>query len=192
MNSVRRTTLAFLVIALLVPPLLILGRAHAASSTTHLTKQLAGVRQVAARYQNVSAAIADGYIPTKECLALKGVGAMGYHYINPARMGHLNPMRPDILLYAPSASGPKLTGVEYFKPVSFRHPDGTVSIWMDRFKAPPAGWTALPGPSLFGQRFNGPMAGHTNGMPWHYDLHVWLFQTNPSGLFAQWNPSVHC
>jgi hypothetical protein len=29
-------------------------------------------------------------------------------------------------------------------------------------------------------------------MPIHYDLHVWLWQHNPSGLFAPWNPDVTC
>lgn len=28
-----------------------------------------------------------------------------------------------------------------------------------------------------------------NFMP-HYDLHIWLFEHNPSGLYAQWNPKV--
>ena len=26
----------------------------------------------------------------------------------------------------------------------------------------------------------------------HYDLHIWLFEHNPSGLYAQWNPSLSC
>jgi hypothetical protein len=29
-------------------------------------------------------------------------------------------------------------------------------------------------------------------MPVHYDLHVWLFDSNPAGVFAAWNPSVDC
>jgi hypothetical protein len=29
-------------------------------------------------------------------------------------------------------------------------------------------------------------------MPIHYDLHVWLFKPNPAGVFASWNPRVHC
>ena len=26
----------------------------------------------------------------------------------------------------------------------------------------------------------------------HYDLHVWLYRDNPSGMFAQFNPNVSC
>jgi hypothetical protein len=39
------------------------------------------------------------------------------------------------------------------------------------------------------------MEGHEPLMPrelHHYDLHVWLFKENPSGLFAATNPNVGC
>jgi len=36
------------------------------------------------------------------------------------------------------------------------------------------------------------MLGHSEGMPIHYDLHVWAWQANPAGTFAEWNPNVHC
>jgi hypothetical protein len=29
-------------------------------------------------------------------------------------------------------------------------------------------------------------------MPVHYDLHVWLWQDNPAGMFALFNPTVTC
>lgn len=47
-------------------------------------------------------------------------------------------------------------------------------------------------PTLFGRPFEGPMPGHDDAMPVHYDLHVWLYQTNPAGVFASWNPAVSC
>ena len=37
-----------------------------------------------------------------------------------------------------------------------------------------------------------PMLGHIPGMPPHYDLHVWVWQPNPDGMFAIWNPKVTC
>ena len=49
-----------------------------------------------------------------------------------------------------------------------------------------------PTPQLFGQTFQGPMPGHVPGMPWHWDLHVWVWANNPSGMFAQWNPALSC
>ena len=47
-------------------------------------------------------------------------------------------------------------------------------------------------PSLFGQAFDGPMEGHFPDQPIHNDLHVWLWRTNPAGLFAQFNPALNC
>ena len=33
---------------------------------------------------------------------------------------------------------------------------------------------------------------HRRGMPVHYDLHAWVAEENPSGPFAQFNPSRTC
>jgi len=35
------------------------------------------------------------------------------------------------------------------------------------------------------------MPGH-DAMPVHYDLHVWVAERNPSGLFAPFNPTLSC
>jgi hypothetical protein len=57
---------------------------------------------------------------------------------------------------------------------------------------------------MFGGRsFDGPMQGHNlvqawpsevhlTPQPWHYDLHVWLWEENPDGIFAQYNRRVSC
>jgi hypothetical protein len=47
-------------------------------------------------------------------------------------------------------------------------------------------------PVMFGHRFNTTAAGNRFGLPAFYSLHVWLFQRNPSGEFAMWNPLVKC
>lgn len=36
------------------------------------------------------------------------------------------------------------------------------------------------------------MPGHNPVMPIHYDLHVWVAEVNPSGLFPPFNPAVSC
>ena len=136
--------------------------------------QLAEVRAATARYHRVEAALADGYRPSPECAASPD-GAMGVHYVNPARMGEIDPERPAILLYVPSPDGPRLAGVEYFQADA----DQDLASDGDR-------------PSLFGQPFDGPMPGHGPGMPVHYDLHVWLWANNPAGTFAPWNPALSC
>jgi hypothetical protein len=48
---------------------------------------------------------------------------------------------------------------------------------------------------LFGQPFGGPMEGLEPLMPrelHRYDLHVWLFKANPTGLFHHINRDVDC
>jgi hypothetical protein len=103
---------------------------------------------------------------------------MGIHYVNGPLIGDgvLDPQRPEILLYAPGEDG-KLTliGAEYFKVDA----DQNLATDGDR-------------PTLFGQPFDGPMPGHNPTMPIHYDLHVWLWKDNPSGMFAPFNPAVAC
>ncbi len=130
-----------------------------------------------ARYHNVNRALADGFVPTEECVELPGVGGMGLHYVNPARLqdGVVDPVRPDILLYAKEDGRLRLVGVEWFA----ADPDQDLATDAGR-------------PQLFGQPFDGPMPGHGPGMPIHYDLHAWIWKHNPTGTFAAWNPRVTC
>lgn len=101
---------------------------------------------------------------------------------------------PELLLYLPKANGKfKLVAVEYLVPVLVRNnATNDVYPW---FGMTPwgAGYTQITQrPSVFGELFEGPMPGHDAGMPWHYDKHVWAWDTNPSGMFSQWNPSISC
>jgi hypothetical protein len=133
------------------------------------------VRAATAKYHNVKAAEADGYIPASPCEELPGQGAMGIHYLNPALAQDLasEPERPEVLLYLPDEHGTlKLVGVEYFQAA--------------------AGRTAEQAPEILGVTFDGPMPGHSPEMPEHFDLHVWLWTKNPSGLFAAWNSALSC
>ena len=103
---------------------------------------------------------------------------MGYHYANAALMADdaIDPLRPEILVYAPTKNGKlELVAVEYWK----KDADGSLMTSADR-------------PSVYGVGFDGPMPGHNPTMPVHYDLHVWLYEDNPSGRFAPFNPAVSC
>lgn len=169
-------------IALLLVAILA-GIAFAASigvTDPGVLKDLAKVRQVTAQYHDVDKAIADGYVPTTDCVVDPKAGVMGFHYVNPQRAMDpaIDLTTPEILLYASVNGNLKLVGVEYFYGVGA--PDAPVPN-----PAPPA-------PVLFGLPFDGPMLGHEPGMPPHYDLHVWVWQANPSGIFAPFNPNVSC
>ncbi len=154
------------------------GVTEARASTTLTTGQRKEIRAATHRFRDVDTALAAGYVPTDECAAIPGVGAMGFHYANPANLtdGVIDPTKPDILLYHLTDDGElKLGGVEYFAADA----DQDLTTDADR-------------PNLYGQRFDGPMPGHEPGMPIHYDLHVWLYTKNPAGLLAAWNPRVEC
>lgn len=139
-------------------------------------RALAELRRDLAPYRDVEKALADGFVPVSGCTE-SPLGGMGVHFLNPARaMAPVNPDQPAILLYSPTPDGGyQLLGAEWFAVDA----DQDASTDGDR-------------PSLWGRPFDGPMAGHDPGMPVHYDLHVWLYATNPAGLFAPWNPSVSC
>lgn len=137
------------------------------------------VREATEKYKDVQVALADGYLPTDECVA-SPAGAMGLHYVNPPLIadGEIDPAKPDVLQYIPDGDGVRLIAVEYMMPVG----------------APGADVPASPpeAPTLLGQRFDGPMEGHNPQMPPHYDLHAWVWEENPSGMFEDFNPSVSC
>ena len=138
---------------------------------------LQAAKAAAANYHSVGQAEAAGYALASPCVA-SPAGGMGLHYENAALMedGSIDPAKPEALVYAPKKNGKlELVALEYWK----RDADGSLATAGDR-------------PSLFGQPFDGPMPGHSPVMPVHYDLHVWLFEPNPSSLFAPFNPAVSC
>ncbi len=146
----------------------------------------AGVRGATSKYHDESNALAAGYYPMGDCLEAPGFGAMGVHYINfDQAFSPIDPLKPAAVLYIPSADGPRLVAVEY---IQFIYQDGQPYTGA----APPRADSIPPTPSVFGSKFDGPMPGHFPGMPWHFDHHVWIWAHNPSGMFAEFNPSVSC
>jgi hypothetical protein len=142
------------------------------ASATAYSQDLKAVRVATARFHSPEQALRAGYLASPECVA-SPAGGMGFHYENPALMTDpaVDPAEPEILLYAPGADGElELVGVEYFRDAT----EGAMA------------------PALYGHTFDGPMAGHHPGMGVHYDLHVWVWQDNPSGIFTQFNPDVSC
>jgi len=137
------------------------------------------VRAAVARYHSFGQAERDGYvIRAGEPCVRSPAGTMGVHAANAALMADdaIDPLRPELLVYLPNENGSlKLVAVEYWKADA----DQNLATNNDR-------------PSLFGRQFEGPMPGHGPTMPIHYDLHIWVAEENPSGLFAQFNPAIAC
>lgn len=142
---------------------------------------LKAAKAATARFHSQTQAAAAGYAPFggfHEPCIFSPAGTMGFHYENAALLDDhtMDSTRPEVLLYAPTADGGReLVAVEYVKADA----DQNLATTDDR-------------PSLFGHAFDGPMPGHHPGMGVHYDLHVWLFANNPSGIFAPFNPALTC
>jgi hypothetical protein len=150
-----------------------------------MTPELESVRKLLDKYNDPIAAVRDGFYSSLGCIsypngAVDGAmkypkGAMGVHFINMGNVGpKLDPAKPQVLIYEPVGDKLKLVAAEWFMPTQL------------------AGGTA---PAIFGQTLGGPMEGHQPVMPaelHHYDLHVWLWKTNPEGVFSPTNPAVKC
>jgi hypothetical protein len=172
MRSTTRTVVGGVMTALALGATVLPAQAAPPPDSAAITNQLvAKTRAAVAKFHDVDAAVAAGYVPVGEC-AESPDGAMGIHFMNPALItpGVVDPARPPFLTYGPST-------------------DGGLELWSAEFFEPEVG---QPTPTYGGQAFDGPMPGHEPGMPTHYDLHVWVGKHNPAGLFAAWNPSLHC
>jgi hypothetical protein len=129
------------------------------------------LRNATATYQDVRAAQAAGY-PTNlpKCIADSTMGGMGRHYFDRKIYdATLDVTRPEMLIYAPDATGKpdKLVGVEFVVPFS---------LVPSTEKAP----------RLFGQE----LRRHEEFKYWY--LHVWAWKLNKAGLFSDWDPSIRC
>ncbi len=173
-TPVAATSIAIIAVAVLAANLA--GTASGGTRDARLARQMDRLRVVTGAYHNEALGVAGGFEHTDSCVA-SDEGGMGYHHVNGARIdGVVNRDQPEVLLYAAGTGGTRvLTGVEYLKIDT----DQDLTTDDDR-------------PVLFGRPFDGPMPGHEPGMPVHYDLHVWVWRSNPKGLFAQWNPRVTC
>jgi hypothetical protein len=180
--------LAVFVVLLPVAPSVALAQAKQAGSAVSaaLTPELMAERTLLEKYNDPFVAVRDGYLSTVACIDFPNggkdgpvvytPGAMGVHLINMGNVGpKLDPAKPQVLIYEPLASGTlKLVAAEWFMPAAL------------------AGGKA---PQIFGQTLFGPMDGHEPIMPKelsHYDLHVWLYKTNPRGVFTSTNSAVKC
>lgn len=125
--------------------------------------QLEEVREATARYLDVDAAVADGYVDIGAF-----VSGMGWHYLKLSNVdGAFDAKQPELLVYADDPCGGKrrLASVEYAIPLelSKRAPQGfagRADIWHEN---------------------------HELGL---WTLHAWIWEYNTDGAFAPFNPRV--
>ena len=149
------------------------GEAAPITDETHL----AALRQVTARFHSIEAAKQDGYsTQITPCWAHHSAGAMGYHYGNTNLFdATVDLLQPEVVIYEPQAGGHmRLVGMEYIVPLAAWEAAG------HNLNNP----TDVP--QLLGQNYT-----RHSFLP-IFKLHIWLWQQNPSGTFADWNPKVSC
>jgi hypothetical protein len=137
------------------------------------------VRSATARYLDVAVARAEGWVPATPCVSGPQAGAMGVHFVQPSRLndGTLVASEPEALIYEPlPGGGLRLVGVEF------------IVFASDWEKLHPEGGT----PVVDGHLTNYVGEPNRYGLHAFYELHVWAWQGNPVGSFADWNTQVSC
>lgn len=137
------------------------------------------VRAATARFVDVNVALHEGWFAGTPCVSGPNSGAMGVHYLLLDRLfdGVLNANEPESLIYEPLPNGAlRLVGVEFIVLAADwanKHPDGST-------------------PAVDGHLTNYVDAPNRYGLPAFYELHVWAWEHNPNGSFADWNTQVSC
>lgn len=141
-----------------------------ADTSDAVRRDLAKLRKATEPFRKIAAAEAAGYpaTPMPQCIQHQPHGAMGHHVMAAKHVDNrLEVEHPEILTYERDANGTlQLTGVEYLIPLSE--------------------WKESRPPRIFGQDLR-----RSESLKIWY-LHVWAWKENPSGLFADWNPTVKC
>jgi hypothetical protein len=145
----------------------------------HPSPLISKVRAATARYKDINTATAEGFAQATPCVSGPNSGAMGVHFVLFDRVtnGVLSADQPEALIYEPMPNGAmRLVGVEFIVLV--------------------ATWESLhPGsgpPALDGHLLNLVDAPNRYGLPAFYEMHVWAWEHNPVGSFADWNTNVTC
>lgn len=180
MRAVRRTLLTLAACATFASVAVVAGGLSPATADD-AQRELASARAATSHFHDLDAATQAGYglfsdAAGTTCIEdARGAGAMGTHYVHGGLVGdgQVDPRRPEALLYDLSGPRPELLGAEY---VVF------VSDW---------GADREP-PSLFGHAFHLVDAPNRYGLPPFYALHAWIWEHNPNGMTADWNPRVDC
>jgi hypothetical protein len=131
-------------------------------------RALAALRRATARYHNLTAATDDGFVFLHGCESRSEEGPVGMLYVHPGRLdGVIDPNEPEALIYEPAENGrARLVGAE--------------------LAVPYVAWDNAQPPQFLGATFQ---REDEFGV---WGLHIWLWRSNPEGLFAESNPRVSC
>ena len=149
---------------------------HGVSATSPLVER---VRKATGRFLDINVALSQQWVVGTPCVSGPQAGAMGVHLIQPSRLGDgtINADEPEALIYEPLPDGSmRLVGVEFIV---------MASDWADKLA------TQGP-PNVDGHLMNYVGEPNRYGLHAFYELHVWAWERNPQGSFADWNTNVTC
>lgn len=170
------------------------GQADTASSSDSLARRsfaplIDKVQRNNGQFWDVAVARSQGWAEATPCVSGPDTGAMGVHFLkspatppnpndpDPVADGILDGAHPEALIYEPLSNGwLRLVGVEFIQLADdwkARNPKGGV-------------------PTVDGHLMNFVDQPNRYGLPAFFELHVWAFERNPRGSFADWNTSVKC
>lgn len=138
------------------------------------------VRAATAKFKDINVAMSEGWVQGTPCVSGPDTGAMGVHFVMPSRINNfvLQADQPQALIYEPLPGGEfRLVGVEFIV---------LAGVWLGQ----PNGATSTP--ALEGDLLNYIGAPNRFGLPAFYEMHVWAWEDNPKGSFADWNTHVTC
>ncbi|HKE45124.1 MAG TPA: hypothetical protein VKB41_11380 [Steroidobacteraceae bacterium] len=154
---------------------------HSINSNNSFSPLVDKVRRATAKYRDINVMFAEGgWKAATPCVSGPNSGAMGVHFLKDGRVGDgiLKPDEPEALIFQPMANGAmRLVGVEFIE---------LKDVWDS------IGNGGGKQPTLEGQLLN--LVTEPNRYTLHafYELHVWAWQDNPDGFFADWNSNVNC
>jgi hypothetical protein len=172
------------------------GLTLASLSTVSNGEPLAALRKLTAPLHDLEVAQARGYALFKAppltspdgCISSAADGGMGYHYTRGNNLADdsVTLLDPEFVVYAPqqvehraSATKRQLAAFDYFIPYSAKWPGPSDPSFT---RAPTlrdfSTMSDLPNVTFAPSRFGGWM------------FHIWLWEKNPGGMFANWNAAV--
>ncbi len=134
----------------------------------------AATRNATAAYHDLATAEAAGYGLFPGCFS-DPTGGMGVHYVDFSSVadGKVDPGKPEAMVYEPlRGGGMRLVAVEWV-------------VIADS-------WQGAEPPTVLGHQLEFVDSPNEFGLPPFYELHAWLWQPNPLGMFNEWNPAVTC
>jgi hypothetical protein len=200
----------FLLPILVAAPMLLATTAATAApvdsqtaSSDDLARDLIRIRQQTMRFRDVNVALSEGYVvaPPGECVtaASEGqpqqLGAMGVHFVRPDLLGitttaprvngtgtNTDFSKPTVLVYEPQADGSyELVALENLV---------FAQAWQAAGHSQP--------PSFHGNQYylmiDNPATSidEAHDFEPHYELHIWLYRSNPAGMFMPFNTRASC